>query len=49
MLNLGNKTDEHREGEAKKDKNRKEGNHKGRLNTENKSRVAGGEVGVVMG
>ena len=46
MWNLRTKTDEHREREGKnKIKTEREANHKRLLNTENKLRVAIGEVG----
>ena len=48
MWNLKNTTDEYR-GREGKIKTEREANHKRLLNTENKVRVAGGEVGRGMG
>ena len=46
MWNLRNRTDEHRGREGKiRKKPEREANHKRLLNTENKLRVAGREVG----
>ena len=50
MWNLRNKTDVHKGKERKnKIKTEREANHKRLLNTKNKLRVVGQEVGGVMG
>ena len=49
MWNLRNITDEHRGREGKIRRNQREANHKRLLNTENKLRALGGELGEGMG